>query len=181
MKWLLVEESTGAVTFFMRLASGADSVTGGRSKRCYGLIVLPIAIWCCQGIFGLFIDGGNRGDAWWEKALARPGADRPPRSGSRQITRTPRRRSALVEVFSRSGRCPALDVFLNSPISALRFVALPLRRTASTPRDTRFARLDLGLSTKSIDADDFLRVHQRCQVSALDYLAFFRPADCCSR
>jgi len=31
----------------------------------------------------------------------------------------------------------------------LRFIALPLRRTASTPHDTRFARLDLGLFTKS--------------------------------
>jgi hypothetical protein len=31
----------------------------------------------------------------------------------------------------------------------LRFIALPLRRTASTPRGTRFARLDLGLFTKS--------------------------------
>jgi hypothetical protein len=31
----------------------------------------------------------------------------------------------------------------------LRFIALPLRRIASTPRATRFARLDLGLFTKS--------------------------------
>jgi hypothetical protein len=31
----------------------------------------------------------------------------------------------------------------------LRFISLPLRRTASTPRETRFARLDLGLFTKS--------------------------------
>ena len=43
----------------------------------------------------------------------------------------------------------SVDDFVNSPISALRFIALPLRRTASTPRDTRFARLDLGLFTKS--------------------------------
>jgi hypothetical protein len=42
-----------------------------------------------------------------------------------------------------------LDDFVNSPISALRFISLPLRRTASTPRGTRFARLDLGLFTKS--------------------------------
>jgi len=42
-----------------------------------------------------------------------------------------------------------VDDFENSPISALRFIALPLRRTISTPRDTRFARLDLGLFTKS--------------------------------
>jgi hypothetical protein len=40
------------------------------------------------------------------------------------------------------------DDFVNSPISALRFISLPLRRTACTPRDTRFARLDLGLFTK---------------------------------
>jgi hypothetical protein len=31
----------------------------------------------------------------------------------------------------------------------LRFIALPLRRTPSTPRGTRFARLDLGFFTKS--------------------------------
>jgi hypothetical protein len=42
-----------------------------------------------------------------------------------------------------------LDVFVRSPISALRFIALSLRRTKSTPRDTRFARLELGLLTKS--------------------------------
>jgi len=42
-----------------------------------------------------------------------------------------------------------IDDFVNSPISALRFISLPLRRTASTPRDARFARLDLGLFTKS--------------------------------
>jgi hypothetical protein len=40
------------------------------------------------------------------------------------------------------------DDFVNSPISALRFIALPLRRAASTPRGARFARLDLGLFTK---------------------------------
>jgi hypothetical protein len=31
----------------------------------------------------------------------------------------------------------------------LRFISLELRRTVSTPRGTRFARLDLGLFTKS--------------------------------
>jgi hypothetical protein len=31
----------------------------------------------------------------------------------------------------------------------LRFISLPLRRTESTPRDAKFARLDLGLFTKS--------------------------------
>jgi hypothetical protein len=53
------------------------------------------------------------------------------------------------------------DDFVNSPISALRFIALPLRRTASTPRDTRFARLDLGFFTKSsirINYYEFIRV-----------------------
>jgi hypothetical protein len=40
------------------------------------------------------------------------------------------------------------DGFVNSPISALRFSALSLRRTGSTPHSTRFARLELGLFTK---------------------------------
>jgi hypothetical protein len=31
----------------------------------------------------------------------------------------------------------------------LRFIPWSLRRTISTPRDTQFARLDLGLFTKS--------------------------------
>jgi len=39
------------------------------------------------------------------------------------------------------------DDFVNSPISALRFSALSLRRTGSTPHATRFARLELGLFT----------------------------------
>jgi hypothetical protein len=42
-----------------------------------------------------------------------------------------------------------LDDFVKGPISALRFVSLSLRRTESTPRATRFARLDLGPFTKS--------------------------------
>jgi len=41
-----------------------------------------------------------------------------------------------------------IDGFVNSPISALRFIALSLRRTGSTPHSTRFARLELGLFTK---------------------------------
>jgi hypothetical protein len=41
------------------------------------------------------------------------------------------------------------DDFVKRPISALRFISLSLRRTVSTPRATRFARLDLGLFTKS--------------------------------
>ncbi|MCU0604786.1 MAG: hypothetical protein MUC33_19220 [Desulfobacterales bacterium] len=44
---------------------------------------------------------------------------------------------------------PEGDDFVKKPISALRFIALTLRRTASTPRATRFARLDLGLFAKS--------------------------------
>jgi len=42
-----------------------------------------------------------------------------------------------------------VDAFVKRPISALRFIALALRCTVSTPRATRFARLDLGLFTKS--------------------------------
>jgi hypothetical protein len=42
-----------------------------------------------------------------------------------------------------------IDDFVIRPISALRFIALALRRTVSTPRSTRFARLDLDLFTKS--------------------------------
>ncbi|MDO8944271.1 MAG: hypothetical protein Q7U75_13915, partial [Desulfobacterales bacterium] len=41
-----------------------------------------------------------------------------------------------------------LDGFVKSPISALRFISLSLRRTASTPHSTGFARLELGLFTK---------------------------------
>ena len=33
------------------------------------------------------------------------------------------------------------DDFVKTPISALRFISLSLRRTISTPHDTRFARL----------------------------------------
>jgi hypothetical protein len=40
------------------------------------------------------------------------------------------------------------DGFVNSPISALRFISLSLRRTGSTPHSTRVARLELGLFTK---------------------------------
>jgi hypothetical protein len=41
------------------------------------------------------------------------------------------------------------DDFVKRPISALRFISLSLRRTESTPRATRFTRLDLGILTKS--------------------------------
>jgi hypothetical protein len=41
-----------------------------------------------------------------------------------------------------------IDGFVNSPISALRFIALSLRRTVSTLHPTKFARLELGLFTK---------------------------------
>jgi hypothetical protein len=40
------------------------------------------------------------------------------------------------------------DDFVKSPISALRFIPLSLRRTARTPHSTGFARLELGLFTK---------------------------------
>jgi hypothetical protein len=51
--------------------------------------------------------------------------------------------------FIRAGAGIKYDDFVNSPISALRFITLPLRRTKRTPRGTRFARLDLDLFTKS--------------------------------
>ena len=41
-----------------------------------------------------------------------------------------------------------VDGFVNSPISALRFIALSLQRTGSTPHSAGFARLELGLFTK---------------------------------
>jgi hypothetical protein len=41
-----------------------------------------------------------------------------------------------------------IDGFVKSPISALRFIPLSLRRTARTPHSTGFARLELGLFTK---------------------------------
>jgi hypothetical protein len=47
--------------------------------------------------------------------------------------------------------CLIVDDFVKSPISALRFISLALRRTSRTPRATRFARLELGLFTKSSD------------------------------
>jgi len=51
---------------------------------------------------------------------------------------------------------PNLEGFVKRPISALRFISLLLRRTAGTPRSTRFARLDLGLFTKPSKALVFL-------------------------
>ena len=35
-----------------------------------------------------------------------------------------------------------IDGFVKSPTSALRFISLSLRRTISTPHDTKFARLE---------------------------------------
>jgi hypothetical protein len=37
-----------------------------------------------------------------------------------------------------------IDGFVKSPTSALRFISLSLRRTLSTPHDTKFARLEFG-------------------------------------
>ncbi len=39
---------------------------------------------------------------------------------------------------------PKVDGFVKSPTSALRFISLSLRRTLSTPHDTKFARLEFG-------------------------------------
>ncbi len=36
------------------------------------------------------------------------------------------------------------DGFVKSPTSVLRFIPFSLRRTLSTPRDTKFARLEFG-------------------------------------
>jgi hypothetical protein len=57
------------------------------------------------------------------------------------------------------------DDFVKTPISALRFISLSLRRTISTPRETRFARLELGLFTKSsqrVTFYEFIRIDTRC-------------------
>jgi hypothetical protein len=42
------------------------------------------------------------------------------------------------------------DDFVKSPTSALRFISLSLRRTISTPHDTRFARLEFGTYYKVV-------------------------------
>jgi hypothetical protein len=54
---------------------------------------------------------------------------------------------------------------VNSPISALGFISLPLRRTKSAPRDTRFARLDLASLYEAIDADDPITGSSKVKVS----------------
>ncbi len=38
----------------------------------------------------------------------------------------------------------SLDGFVKRPTSALRVISLSLRRTLSTPHDTKFARLEFG-------------------------------------
>ncbi len=48
-----------------------------------------------------------------------------------------------------------LDGFVKSPISALPFISQSLRRTVSTPRDTRFARLELGAFSFAIGFEAF--------------------------
>jgi hypothetical protein len=62
------------------------------------------------------------------------------------------KKGAIVKPVARPGAAGAdpgtVDGFVNSPISALRFSALSLRRKLSTPHSTRFARLELGLFTK---------------------------------
>jgi len=58
------------------------------------------------------------------------------------------------------------DGFVIRPISALRFILLSLRRTASTPRSTRFARLDLGLITKPSKRTTFYESIKTCCVTS---------------
>jgi hypothetical protein len=57
-----------------------------------------------------------------------------------------------VSAIGRPGPNPKalLDDFVKSPTSALRFIALSLRRTIRTPRDTRFARLEFGTFYKAV-------------------------------
>jgi len=68
--------------------------------------------------------------------------------------------------YQRPADAVKIDGFVKSPISALRFIPLSLRRTARTPHSTGFARLELGLFTKpsvmmtfyeSIKIDSFQR------------------------
>jgi hypothetical protein len=47
------------------------------------------------------------------------------------------------------------DDFVISPTSALRFISLSLRRTISTPRDTRLARLEFGTYYKVVCKSTF--------------------------
>jgi hypothetical protein len=47
------------------------------------------------------------------------------------------------------------DGFVKSPTSALRFISLSLRRTTSTPRDTRLARLEFGAFYKVVCKSSF--------------------------
>jgi len=51
----------------------------------------------------------------------------------------------------------------------LRFVSLSLRRTLSTPRATRFARLDLGLFTKSSKRTAFYESINICSYESIPY------------
>jgi hypothetical protein len=43
-----------------------------------------------------------------------------------------------------------LDDFVKSPTPALRFISLSLRRTITTPHDTRFARLEFETYYKAV-------------------------------
>jgi hypothetical protein len=45
--------------------------------------------------------------------------------------------------------------FIGSPTPALRFIALSLRRTTRTPRDTRLARLEFGAFYKVVGKSFF--------------------------
>ena len=60
---------------------------------------------------------------------------------------------ALLKAAGRAspgGIDSSIDDFVKSPTSALRFISLSLRRTISTPRDTRLARLEFGTFYKVV-------------------------------
>jgi len=51
-----------------------------------------------------------------------------------------------------------IDGFVKSPTSALRFISLSLRRTLSTPHDTKFARLEFGAFYFAIEILTFYEI-----------------------
>ena len=61
----------------------------------------------------------------------------------------------MADYGTRGHALKNIDGFVKSPISALRFISLSLRRTSSTPRDARFARLELGAFYFAIDSKTF--------------------------
>ena len=59
-----------------------------------------------------------------------------------------------------------IDGFVISPISALRFIPLSLRRTARTPHSAGFARLELGLITKP---SGMMTLYRSIKIDVLDF------------